>query len=144
MEGGEPVQQYIYHHLESFQSVFSRSGTGLLFCAVVIGFMGAGEMIGVTSLCRFWLLDDIGYQRLLRFFRSKAYVYGALLDAWQDFVNRQGKTVEVAGRAILLGDHTAVIKDGRKMPGVVSMHESSETQTKPGYFRGQCWAASAS
>ncbi len=135
------MQQYISQSLESFQSVFSRSSTWLLFCAIVIGFMGAGEMIGVTSLCRFWLLDELGYYRLLRFFRSKAYVYGALLDAWQDFVNRQGKSVEVAGRAILLGDHTAVIKDGRKMPGVVSMHESSETQTKPGYFRAQCWGS---
>ena len=27
------------------------------------------------------------------------------------------------------------------MPGVVSMHESSETQSKPDYFRGQCWGA---
>ena len=27
------------------------------------------------------------------------------------------------------------------MPGVVSMRESSETQSKPSYFRGQCWGA---
>ena len=27
------------------------------------------------------------------------------------------------------------------MPGVVSMHEHSETQSKPSYFRGQCWGA---
>jgi hypothetical protein len=33
-----------------------------------MGFMGAGEMIGVTSLCRFWLLDEAGYNRLLHFF----------------------------------------------------------------------------
>ena len=42
--------------------------TWLLFCAIVIGFMGAGEMIGVTSLCRFWLFDEDGYNRLLHFF----------------------------------------------------------------------------
>jgi len=30
--------------------------------------MGAGEMIGVTSLCRFWLFDEDGYNRLLHFF----------------------------------------------------------------------------
>jgi len=45
----------------------------------------------------------------------------------------------VAKRTVLLGDHTYVVKDGRKMPGVVSMHEASETQSKPSYFRGQCW-----
>ena len=27
------------------------------------------------------------------------------------------------------------------MPGVVSLHETSETQRKPSYFRGQCWGA---
>jgi hypothetical protein len=27
------------------------------------------------------------------------------------------------------------------MPGVVSMRETSETQSKPSYFRGQCWGA---
>ena len=42
---------------------------------------------------------------------------------------------------MLLGDHTHVVKDGRRMPGVVSMRETSETQSKPAYFRGQCWGA---
>jgi len=75
------------------------------------------------------------------FFRSKAYCYEALLNAWKKWVVRQGNAFEVSGRKILLGDHTAAVKDGRRMPGVVSMHESSETQSKPDYFRGQCWGA---
>ena len=45
------------------------------------------------------------------------------------------------GRAVLLGDHTCVAKDGRKMPCVVSMHQHSETQSKPSYFRGHFWGA---
>ena len=63
------------------------------------------------------------------------------LGAWQNFVVNQDKSVKVSERAVLLGDHTSVVKDGRKMPGVVSMHEESETQSKPSYFRGQCWGA---
>jgi hypothetical protein len=66
--GEKSMQNYIDRALESFQPVFSRSSTWLLFCAVVIGFMRAGELIGVTSLCRFWLLDEDGYNRLLHFF----------------------------------------------------------------------------
>lgn len=42
---------------------------------------------------------------------------------------------------MLLGDHTYVVKDGGRMPGVVSLHDHSETQHKPSYFRGQCWGA---
>ena len=64
-----------------------------------------------------------------------------MLGAWQNFVVNQGKAVKVSERLVLLGDHTSVVKDGRKMPGVVSMHEDSETQSKPSYFRGQCWGA---
>ncbi len=49
--------------------------------------------------------------------------------------------VDVDGRCVLLGDHTHVVKDARRMPGVVSMRETTETQSKPSYFRGQCWGA---
>ncbi len=49
--------------------------------------------------------------------------------------------MEVAGRLVLLGDHTHAVKDGGRMPGVVSLRETSETQSKPSYFRGQCWGA---
>ena len=45
----------------------------------------------------------------------------------------------IDGRCVLLGDHTHVVKDGGRMPGVVSLREHSETQPKPSYFRGQCW-----
>jgi hypothetical protein len=132
---------YVYHALESFQSVFSRRRTWLLFAAVVLSFLAAPELIGVTSMCRFWLGDERVYHRLLHFFRSKAYDYGQLLQAWQRYVLSQEATVEIEGRCILLGDHTHVVKDGGRMPGVVSLRETSETQNKPSYFRGQCWGA---
>lgn len=59
---------YIYHTLESFQGNFSQHRTWLLFCAIIFCFMGATEMIGVTSMCRFWLQDEAGYKSLLHFF----------------------------------------------------------------------------
>ena len=75
------------------------------------------------------------------FFRSKAYRYAELLATWQRYVLSQGQAVELQGRCVLLGDHTHVVKDGARMPGVVSLRENSETQRKPSYFRGQCWGA---
>jgi hypothetical protein len=112
-----------------------------LFCAVVLSFMAAPEMMGVTSMCRFWLWHERGYHSLLHFFRSRAYGYGELLGVWQRFVLDQGVAMEVEGRCVVLGDHTRVVKDGGRMPGVVSLRETSETQRKPSYFRGQCWGA---
>jgi hypothetical protein len=75
------------------------------------------------------------------FFRSKAYRFSELLATWQRYVLSQGQAVELEGRCVLLGDHTHVVKDGARMPGVVSLRENSETQRKPSYFRGQCWGA---
>jgi len=73
------------------------------------------------------------------FFRAKAYRLSSLYAAWQRYVLNQAVAVAIAGRCVLLGDHTYVVKDGGRMPGVVSLHEHSETQRKPSYFRGQCW-----
>jgi len=92
-------------------------------------------------MCRFWRWGEREYHSLLPFFRSKAYDYAELLAVWQRVVLRQGVAVEVEGRWVLLGDHTYVVKDGGRMPGVVSLRETSETQRQPLYFRGQCWGA---
>lgn len=62
------MQTYIDQSLQAFRSDFSRHRSWLLFCAVVIGFIAAPEMIGITSLCRFWLVGEAGYHRLLHFF----------------------------------------------------------------------------
>jgi hypothetical protein len=51
----------------------------------------------------------------------------------------QQVAIRVQGRAVLIGDHTAVVKDARRMPGVVTLHQNSETQSKPSYFRGHYW-----
>ena len=39
----------------------------------------------------------------------------------------------------LLGDHTKTPKDGRRIPAVETMHQDSETASKPSYFRGHHW-----
>ena len=132
---------YIFNCLNRFRPAFSRQCPWLLFSAIVLCFMMTPEMIGVTSICRFWLLGHSSYHRLLQFFRSKAYCYDALLKVWHRYILSEDKTVEVAQRCILLGDHTLVPKDGRYMPGVTTLHDASETQTKPSYFRGHCWGA---
>jgi hypothetical protein len=76
-------------------------------------------------------MDEIGYHRLLHFFHSCAWCLDALGAHWSGLVLDQQVTVTVAGRAVLLGDHTYVVKDARRMPGVVTLHQDSETQSKP-------------
>ena len=65
--------RYIYHALECFRSRFSRQRSWLLFSAVVFSFLAAPEMIGVTSMCRLWWVDECGYHRLLHFFSIQGF-----------------------------------------------------------------------
>jgi hypothetical protein len=60
--------RYLYHALSDFRSAFSRQRSWLLFCSVVVGLLATPEMIGVTSLCRFWQGGESDYHRLLHFF----------------------------------------------------------------------------
>ena len=96
---------------------------------------------GVSSFCRFWLLEVTGYHSLLRFFRSDTWSLLGLQEQWSRWVLAQNETVMVGQRVVLSGDHTQVPKDGTRMPGVVTLHQDSETQSKPSYFRGQYWGA---
>ena len=60
--------RYLYHALGHFRSAFSRQQSWLMFCSVVLSFLAAPEMIGVTSMCRFWQVGENDYQRLRHFF----------------------------------------------------------------------------
>ncbi len=132
--------KYLCDALKFFRSIFSRYSTWILFCMVILGFIGATEMTGVTSFCRYWGVGKTIYEALLNFFRASSWSIPALLTQWGTFVLLQDVAVEVGGRLVILGDHTHVTKDGRRMPGVVSLRQQSETQSKPSYFRGHCWA----
>lgn len=134
---------YLYDSLYGFRKVFSRHRTWLIFVMIVLGFIGSSEMTGVSSFCRFWLIDNQGYSKLLGLFRSSAWELSGLLEYWSVFAVYQQQSVFSQGRLVTLGDHTYVPKEGRRMPGVVTLRQDSETQSKPSYFRGQCWGGLA-
>ena len=136
------MRNYLYHALTHFRPAFSRQRTYLVFCTLVLGFLGSTEMTGVTSFCRYWIAGTSDYHSFLRFFRSTAYSLEQLLFFWSSFVLSEAPMpTSKSGRLILFGDHTFTPKDGRRIPGVVSIRQQSETQTKPSYFRGHCWGA---
>lgn len=61
----------LYNALNHFRKEFSRERSWLLFCAIILSFLGATEMQGVTSMCRYWLSDERGYYRLRHFFSCR-------------------------------------------------------------------------
>lgn len=130
---------YLYQILSTFRHLFSRRSTWVSFCLVILGLIGNHHTDGLSSLCRFWRMDEADYHRLLHFFHSSAWCLDALVAHWGHCVVSQRVAVTVEGRAVLLGDHTYVVKDAMRMPGVVTLHQDSQTQSKPSYFRGHHW-----
>jgi hypothetical protein len=130
---------YLSQMLFTFRPLFARHLPWTMFCAVILGFIGSHHVEALTSLCRFWHLDVTGSHQLLHFFHSSAWCLDALVAHWSHLVLAQHVAVRVQGRTVLVGDHTYVVKDARRMPGVVTLHQDSETQSKPTYFRGHHW-----
>jgi hypothetical protein len=134
-----PALSYLSQLLSTFRHLFSRHLPWTLFCAVILGFIGSHHVEALASLCRFWHMDEAGYHQLLHFFHSSAWCLDAVVAHWNHLVLAQHVAVMVQGRTVLVGDHTYVVKDARRMPGVVTLHQDSETQSKPTYFRGHHW-----
>ena len=135
------MTKFFFNALSFFRPVFSRNSPWLLFCMIIIGFIGAAEMVGVTSFCRYQGLGASDYNAILHFFRSGAWSLALIMCQWHTSVLSQEVTVMTKRRAVLAGDHTYAPKDGRRMPGVVTLHQDSETQSKPSYFRGHHWGS---
>lgn len=134
-----PALLYLYQMLHTFRPLFARHLPWTMFCAVILGFIGSPHVEALTSICRFWHMDETGYHQLLHFFHAAAWCLDAVVAHWSRLVLAQHVAVLVQGRTVLLGDHTYVVKDARRMPGVVTLQQDSETQSKPTYFRGHHW-----
>jgi hypothetical protein len=89
---------YLYHMLATFRPLFSRHTPWLLFCVIILGFIGTPHLEGLTSLCRFWFMQEADYHRLLHFFHSSAWCLDDLVRHWSHLVWSQQVAVTVEGR----------------------------------------------
>ena len=118
---------------------FSRRATYGWFVVVFIGLMIRSDTYGISSIIRALALMPEHYTGLLHFFHSTAWnVEGMMIMWWQWLVNKRVAHC-INDRLVLIGDHTKTPKDGRKMPAVTTLHQDSETGSKPSYFRGHHW-----
>lgn len=134
------MDRELFRILERFRPCFSRQATYYWFLIVMIGLVVRGDHFGVSSFIRCLSLSPDYYYNILRFFESNAWDLQTILVCWWDFCLTHQACLEVEERLVFLGDHTNQPKDGRRMPGVVTIHQNSETSSKPSYFRGHVWA----
>lgn len=134
---------YLKRFLMAMRPAFTRKAAFLWFVCVFAGLILRTDDLGVTSIVRALALSPECYNSLLNFFRSSAWTSGGLMERWWDWLMEQEVECRANGRLVLLGDHTKTPKDGRRIPAVSTLHQDSETGSKPSFFRGHHWGCVA-
>ena len=80
---------------------------------------------------------------MLDLLHSPALNLEMLTRLWGGVVCTQPGLLRVDGRLVLVGDGLKVAKSGKKMPGVKTLHQASESNTKPEYIFGHSCQAVA-
>lgn len=130
---------YLEGLLQALRPAFTREATFAWFVVAFAGAVTRQDVYGVSSIVRALSLAPVYYPALLHFFHSTAWTAESLYRQWEAWLIGQPVVEQVAGRVVLLGDHTKQPKDGRRMPGVTTLHQDSETSSKPSFFRGHHW-----
>lgn len=113
----------------------SRLRSFLWFAAAVAGLTLRSDLFGVTSVVRALGLRAVFYDRLLDFFHSPALHVDTLSRLWAKVILQIHPGIHrINGRLLLIGDGIKVGKSGKKMPAVKSLHQESDSNTKPSFI----------
>ncbi len=110
---------------------------------VLVGFSVRTEHAGVTSFIRGVGLQPKFYHPLLTLFHSEGLKLEMLTKLWVALALKIFKPVRVKGYLVCLGDGIKIPKDGKKMPGVKKLHQSSGNSSKPSFIMGHSFQAIA-
>ena len=131
-----------YDAFKQLEKAFSRTRAFLWFAVCVAGFSIRIDMLGVTSIIRATGLHERYYKNLLKVFHSSAIKLDIMTALWTQLVLKLfPNPVQVNGRLVFVGDGIKAPKQGKKMPAVKKLHQSSESNTKPTYIMGHSFQA---
>lgn len=120
----------------SLRDAFSRQSTflwAIIYCA---GIVVRPDIRGVSSLVCALKLNKRAYGCLRDLCHSSAIKLEPLLECWIALCLLKFKPVCVEGHLVLFGDGINIGKEGKKMPAVKLMHQSSNSNSKAEYIMG--------
>lgn len=110
---------------------------GFLWLVVaLLGLCTRADMAGVTSWIRAGFLSPHCYRRLLHMLHSTSIRLDRLTQQWVGIVLTRFRPLEVHGFRIAVADGLKIPKEGRRMPGVKSLHQESQNNSKAPYIMG--------
>jgi hypothetical protein len=124
--------------LQPLRPACARTTTFLWLVLVLAALCLRPDLAGVTSLVRSLGLSNASYYCLLHFFHSPALDLGRLTQRWRRTLQHLFRrcVVRVQGRVVVLADGLKRPKEGRKMPGVKSLHQESRCNAKASFIMG--------
>lgn len=123
--------------VNTLRPAFSRQRTFYWMILILAGFTIKTDFSGVTSLARGVGLLPGYYTCMLNLFVSDALKLIKLQEYWVKLVLEKFTTaVRINGRYVIIGDGIKVGKEGRKIPGVKSLYQNSQSNTKAEYIMG--------
>lgn len=120
-----------------------RTRTFLWLVLALMGMCCRMDLAGVTSFVRVLRLKPAAYPRFLGLFHSKALDLDLLTSCWIRLALSLFTPFEAGGRLVLLADGIKAAKEGRKMPGVKSLHQESGSNSKAEYIMGHSLQAAS-
>ncbi len=126
-----------YQCVQVFQAACSRRRTFVMLVLVLAAFCIRPDCAGVTSFIRALFMDSGLYHRFLHFFNySAALDLVVLTRLWHEWALARMPVLRVNGYTVYVADGLKIPKEGKKMPGVKKLHQSSQNNSKPPYIRG--------
>ena len=130
-----------YRCARELRSACSRQRTFLWLLVVLIGLTIRTDLAGLSSVVRALGLKASSYDRLLALCHSRGVSVEALTSSWVRLVSKRFEPLRLDGRLVLIGDELKVAKEGKKMPAVKKLHQSSDNNSKASYIFGHSFQA---
>ena len=132
-------------HTQPLRPVCARTTTFLWLVVVLAALCLRPDLAGVTRLVRALGLSEASDYALLHFFHSPALDLEQLTRLWPQTLQRLGRRQwgRINGRAVVLVDGLKRPKEGKKMPGVKSLHQESRCNAKASFIMGHSLQAVA-
>lgn len=119
------------------RGAFSRQTTFLWCMVICAGFTVRRDLAGVSSVMRALRISNTRhYHSLLRTFRSNGVDRKLLVKLWLDLAMKLFDPMCIDGKMVFICDGCVVPKEGRRMPGVKLLHQSSSSNAKAEFVMG--------
>ncbi len=125
-----------YRCVSELRGACSRVRTFVWMALALVGFSIRGDQFGVTSFVRATFLNPDKYRRLLHLFHSRALDLNKLTQLWVRFCLRNFTPFTFQGHPVVIADGLKVPKEGKKMPAVKALHQSSDNNSKAPFIMG--------